>query len=453
MMYNIDNKIHGGIVMLDATKILENFEKYKEYTEDKIKLGIEKNRKGFAYITIKDKDGNLLNGKIKIKQKNHSFKFGANIFLLDQLETEEKNNLYKEYFKELFNMATLPFYWRDLEPERGKPRYSKDSINIYRRPAIDKCMEFCEENNIEPREHALAYEQFFPKWLYDAPVKEIKREYERRCKEISERYGDRINTIEVVNETWWEKGATAIYEEPDFIEYSFKTAKKYFSSNQLGINECSTVWDSDARASDRYYAQIEGALLKGIPIDAIGMQYHMFFKEEIYYDSTRRYYNPKHLYKTMDLYSRFNKPLQVSEVTIPCFSNAEENEKLQAEILRWLYSIWFSHENTEQINYWNIADGYAYTHFAEPGNMTSGENYYYGGLVRFDFTRKPSYYMLKDLIHNVWHTEEEKEFVNGDTSFKGFYGDYELEITVNNKIYNKEISLKKKGKMDFEIII
>lgn len=437
--------------MSDKTKLLEQFEKYKDYTEDRINLGIEKNRKGFAYITIKDEQGNLLNGKIKIKQKSHDFKFGANIFMIDQFESEEKNNLYKEYFKELFNMATLPFYWSDLEPERGKLRYAKDSVNIYRRPAIDKCMEFCDENNIEPREHALAYEHFFPQWLAGASVEEIKREYERRCKEISERYADKINTIEVSNETWWDKGITPIYEDPDFVEYVFKTARRYFPLNELGINEGFGIWNDNARTSDRYYMQIEGALLKGTPIDAIGLQYHMFHMKESYYDSTRRYYDPKHIYKIMDLYARFNKPLQVTEVTVPCYSDDEENENLQAEILKWLYSIWFSHENTEQIIYWNLVDGYAA--FAEPGDMAVGENYFYGGLVRFDFTRKPSYYMLKDLIHNVWHTQEEKELVNGRTCFKGFYGDYNLEISVNGQVYNKEISLKKNYENEFEIIV
>ena len=58
-------------------------------------------------------------------------------------------------------MATLPFYWNDLEPEKGKQRYEKDSPKIYRRPTIDLCIEYCEQNGIEPREHALAYDAFF----------------------------------------------------------------------------------------------------------------------------------------------------------------------------------------------------------------------------------------------------------------------------------------------------
>lgn len=92
--------------------------------------------------------------------------------MLDELETEEKNELYKKYFADVFNMATLPFYWDATEPEKGKTRYDKDSPKVYRRPAVDLCIEFCEKYEIEPREHALAYNGFFPKWLYDVSVEE-----------------------------------------------------------------------------------------------------------------------------------------------------------------------------------------------------------------------------------------------------------------------------------------
>ena len=39
----------------------------------------------------------------------------------------------------------------------------KNVTLIYRRPASDLCIEFCEANGIEPWEHALAYATFFPK--------------------------------------------------------------------------------------------------------------------------------------------------------------------------------------------------------------------------------------------------------------------------------------------------
>ena len=170
------------------------------------------------------------------------------------------------------------------------------------------------------------------------PIYLIKKKFEQRCAEISSRYGSDIRTIEVTNETWWAQGKTAIYNDPDFVEYSFKTVRKYFGANELSINEYTGVWEDNARTDDRYYMQIENALMKVAEIDTIGMQYHMFHRAEQEYEKTRKTYDPNHLRAIMDLYGRFNKPIQITEITIPAHSNKPEDEQLQAEIIRWLYS-------------------------------------------------------------------------------------------------------------------
>ena len=440
--------------MSERRKILELFEEQKEYLAEKINFGIEQYRKGYANISVKDSCGNPVPGaKITVNQKSHEFKFGANLFMLDELESDEKNEAYKRHFADIFNMATLPFYWDSIEPEKGKTRYDKGSSKLYRRPPIDLCIEYCEKHGIEPREHGLAYEHFFPEWLYNASVFELKKAYENRCKEISERYKDKIRTIEVTNEMEEENGRTAFYDEPDFVEWCFKCAEKYFPANQLVINDWTVLpWGDKCRVTDKYYSYIEANILKGARIDAIGMQYHMFYKLEDEYQSTRPFYNPEKLYNHMDLYSKFGKPLQVTEVTIPAYSNSEEDEALQAEIVEKLYSIWFSHPNMEQIMYWNLVDGYAA--YAPQGDMTAGENYYYGGLIRFDMTPKPAYNVLKNLIHKKWHTNETVlTGENGMASFKGFYGTYDVEIEIDGNKTVKEINLAKKNKNNFEIQI
>lgn len=440
--------------MSERRKILELFDEQKEYTDKKVSEGIEKYRKGEAEIRITDGDGNAVkDAEIRITQKSHEFKFGANIFMLDELETDQKNEEYKKRFTDLFNMATLPFYWDALEPERGKPRYSKDSTKVYRRPCPDLCVEFCEKHGIEPREHALAYDAFFPKWLYEATTDEIKRELQRRYSEIAERYADKIPTIEVTNEMEWLKGKTAFYDEPEFVEWCFKLAEKYFPDNQLVINEhTSSCWVDRCRATDKYYAYIEANMLKGARIDAIGMQYHLFNRREMEYENTRYTLNPENLYRHMDLYSNFGKPLQITEVTVPAYSWEKEDEEIQAEIIEKLYSIWFSHPNVEQIIYWNLVDGYAA--FAPQGDMTAGENYYYGGLLRFDMSPKPAYYKIKELVQQRWHTEEDIK-TNGDgvCRFRGFYGDYELEINVNNKSIKKVVTLSSKRDNKIEVVL
>ena len=449
--------------MNDRRKVLELFDEQEASWKQRSAEGIERYRKGNGRITVVDKEGNpVSNAKIKLTQTNHEFRFGANLFMLDELESEEKNEKYKKYFSDVFNMATLPFYWDALEPERGKPRYAKDSPKIYRRPSPDLCIEFCKKHGIEPREHALAYDSFFPQWLYDASVEEVKQELERRCAEISERYADKIPTIEVVNEMEWKNGKTSFYNEPDYIEWCFKTAEKYFPNNQLGINEFAGLsWEDRCRATDKYYAYIEANMLKGARIDAIGMQYHLFNKAELEYERTRLTLNPQNLYNHMDLYSNFGKPLQITEVTIPAYSWESEDEEIQAEIIEKLYSIWFSHPNVEQIIYWNLADGYA--HFWDPdpekikasqGDMTLGENYYYGGLLRFDLSPKPAYFKIKELLQKKWHTETEiVADKNGIAEFRGFFGEYDLEITANGKNVTKKICLSSKVDNAIRVIL
>jgi GH35 family endo-1,4-beta-xylanase len=185
-------------------------------------------------------------------------------------------------------------------------------------------------------------------------------------------------------------------------------------------------------------------MLKGARIDAIGMQYHLFNKpRETEYEKTRLLLNPENLYRHLDIFAHFGKPLQITEVTVPAYSWDEEDEEIQAEIIENLYSIWFSHPNVEQIIYWNLVDGYAA--WAPQGDMTAGENKYYGGLLRFDMSEKPAYKTLKKLINEDWHTEETIK-ANGNTAkFRGFYGDYELIVHADGKTIPVDFKLSKEA--------
>jgi GH35 family endo-1,4-beta-xylanase len=431
---------------MSRKEILEHLTKTYEAVKDRIDNGIEQNRKGDFKVTLKNTDGSAVSDvKLTLKQKKHAFRFGANIFMLDELETPEKNEIYKERFKSLFNMATLTFYWSATEPERGLLRYEKNSPPLYRRPATDLCMEFCRENGIEPREHGLAYGSqvhAFPTWVKSTTSEEEKQLLEKRFGEISERYADEIRTIEVTNEMGKFVAQSNFYFEEDYLPFCYKLAEKYFPNNQIGINEDSgTVWHSTDGKWARYYMTIEKLLQMGCRVDAIGMQYHMFYRLEEEMKRTKHFYNLRHLLWILDTYATLDKPIQITEITIPAYSWETEDEQIQAEILEKLYRLWFSHPAVEQIIYWNLVDGYA--HAAEPGDMTAGENYYHGALLRFDGSEKPAYKCLKDLIHKEWHTEESGECGERDFAFRGFYGEYEASITVDGRTHTLPFSLKK----------
>lgn len=445
--------------MTRRDNVLKNFLRYEEETEHREKHGIELYRKGFGRITVKDRNGNVLTGlKIRAKLKKHEFLHGANIFMLDEFQSDKNNERYREAFKNCFNEATVPIYWDGLEPEDGKPRFSKDSPKVYRRPPMDLCVEFCEENNITPKAHCLTYVNFNPKWLNEYDLTALRRRIDCRYKELAERYAERIPGWEVINETLCmgstlNRDKTPYYLEDRLVEESFEVGHKYFPYNELIINEASHIWEPALKQfsynrSD-YYQLIERSMRNGARIDCVGMQFHAFTKYDdndgIYAGSL---YNPRNIYRVLDCYAKLGKPIQITEITIPAYRDTAEDYALQAEILERLYRIWFSHPAVEAAIYWNLPDGYAA--FAPMGDMTSGENRYRGGLLDFNLNPKPAYDVLKNLFQNEWTTDTVCETnADGEAKFQGFYGEY--EVTVGG--LKTTVKLSPKFANEFDIVL
>jgi GH35 family endo-1,4-beta-xylanase len=331
-------------------------------------------------------------------------------------------------------------------------------VKNYRRPAPDLCLEYCKEHGIEPKLHCLVYDQWSPKWLPE-DAQEIKRLLDQRIAQIAERYRDEIPSMEVINETQCsyvtgkdDRKSTPFFLEPDIIEWSFDHARKYLPANKPIINEATGhVWGNRYKYTrSAYYLQIQRALEKGATIDSIGFQYHQFHKREDEAGQATFLLDPKRLYEVMDTYARLNLPMQVTEVTASAYSWEEEDEYVQAEMLRNLYRIWFSHPNMEAIVYWNMVDGYAA--YAKPGDMTNGENKYHGGLLRFDMSKKPAWEVLDQLINHDWHTSQQLS-CSGTAEVKGFYGTYTLTATANGKEVTKTIHLKKGNPNQFTVVL
>ena len=161
------------------------------------------------------------------------------------------------------------------------------------------------------------------------------------------------------------------------------------------------------------------------------------------------FYDPQQLYRVFDQYAKLGKNLQITEMTIPAYSDSPEDEAVQAELIEKLYTVFFSHPAMEAIIYWNIVDGYAHVWDPEKiagsqGDMTLGENVYYGGLMRFDLSKKPAYDVIRRLFNEKWHTEATAVTdAEGNARFRGFFGDYGLEIELPDRTVTESISLRK----------
>ena len=435
---------------LDRGATMALFDAHRDETEARVSAGIEQNRKGDFSLRIAAADGRPFDrAHVRIKQLKHDFKYGANLFLLGEIGDERREAIYEEAYRRAFNCATLAFYWNDLEPEQGKPRYGIDAPKLYRRPPTDLCVDWCVRHGIYPKVHCLYYPKYQPDWVKSSVARE-KELLEKRFRELSERYASRVPMWEVTNECFlngaWEP---ALYLDPDMIEWVYKLAARYFPNNKLISND--DFWHRARNflgTRSDYYLMVENALLKGCRVDGVGLQLHLFKPAKTFAADTRYILDPRRMFGILDTFARLNRPLQMTELTIPAYSANARDEALQAELLRTLYSIWFSHPAMEAIIYWNVVDGYA---AGERGDMTSRQNAYYGGLLRYDMTPKPVYEMINELFGRTWHTEFERD--SGSTcAFRGFYGTYRVGVTVNGRDVVREIRFSR-GAESAEIMV
>lgn len=437
---------------------LKYFEEQNEYMSREVTYGIETYRKANAMLRFEDKKGSPVNDvEFNAKLINHEFDFGCNMFLLDEFETEEKNRIYRKKFKEVFNYATIPFYWKDLEPEKGKPRFDKNSPKIYRRPAPDLCVEYCRENNIKMKGHCLSYDGFSPAWIAKDKKTYIKQ-LEKHFREISERYSEDINDWDITNETFnWHPSysVSPLYRDKKYMDICYDLADKYFHFNKKIVNECFGIWYGNGfnYFESPFYLQLENMKLKGLKYDALGFQMHQFVTRDHEEKFAKNRYNPKYVYDVLNTFSNLDKDIQLSEVTISSYTHDKEDMDMQAEILKNIYRIWFSHKNVSSIIYWNMADGYTYNPNG-PGvfDMKTGENQYAGGLLKPDLSEKPAFTALKNLVKKEWYTEGTFQCIKNtnNATFRGFKGDYEINFVHNGRHYKKIFKLTDTDFDDFD---
>ncbi|MGE9289780.1 MAG: endo-1,4-beta-xylanase [Puniceicoccales bacterium] len=417
--------------------------------EHRIKTGTEENRKGWGRIELVDSEGSPVEAaSVSLKQVKHEFHFGCNAFLLDQLPEAGKNAQYRELFSDLFNLAVVPFYWCDLEPEEGQLRFTKDSRPIYRRPPPDLVLDFCKEHNMTPKGHPLLWHLFRPEWL---PHDEagMRRHIHRRFQQIAERYADRIPIWDVCNEA-----QTLTVNEPsahipeDHVEFAFELAERYFPNCIRTYND-DRIWYRYSKTYTPVYLLARYLLERGYKMDALGLQFHMFDGTLPFAD---QYLSPVNLFDCFDLYDRLNIPVNISEISIISSHELGDGDAFQDIVTEKLYRLWFSHHALNGIVWWNLVDSTAA--YAPLGNESVGENKYRAGLVNYDMTPKPAYKTLKRLIHEEWQTHPKLEYTQGaPNQFRGFYGDYEVTVKTNQGTSTHNITLSNQALNQFKLTV
>jgi len=385
---------------------------------------IRQHRMARATLTLTHQGRPVVGQEIILAQKKHRFLFGTNwgestIPLVNgeltgrEKELAERRN---EYFFNLFNQATLPFYWARFEPQRGHPDTAR----------IMKAARWYAEHGCALKGHPLCWHTLTVDWLLKMNNEEILKAQLARIQRDVTDFAGVIETWDVVNEAVimpifdkYDNGITRLCKQMGrigLIRAMFEAAH--------AANPKATLILNDFDISPAYDLLVEECLAAGIQIDIIGIQSHMH----------QGYWGVEKTLEVLSRFERFHLPIQFSETTIVSghlmppeivdlndyqveeWPSTPEGEERQAEEVVTHYKTLLSHPLVTGITWWDLTDG---------GWLNAP-----AGLLRRDQSPKPAYHALLRLVKGEWWLAPTRMVTDsaGRVAFDGFLGEYELSL-------------------------
>lgn len=390
-------------------------------------------RIGEVSITVRDGDGRpVADQDVVVAQRRHAFGFGNIGFDLiplangetalrpEEVETFGGASLdtlshLADLWLDLFNTATLPFYWGRFELERGKP----DTQRLLR------TAEWFTERGVALKGHPLLWHTVTAPWLRDLPTREVEQVQRERIRRDVADFAGLIDTWDAINEAVImpvfdkdDNGITRLCRDIGRIA----TVRLAFDEARA-TNPRATLLLNDFDMSTAYECLIEGVLEAGIEIDVLGLQSHMH----------QGYWGEEKTLAVLERFSRYGLPIHFTETTllsghlmppeiedlndyrIPDWPSTPEGEGRQADEVVRHYRTLASHPAVQAVTYWGLSDDGAW--LGAPG-----------GFVRADGTPKPSYDALHGLVKGDWWLAPTTMRTDdaGRVRVRGWFGDYEV---------------------------
>ena len=321
--------------------------------------------------------------KIAQQASRPDFLFGSNFF-----GYQPDNTQYNEQFSQLFNFATIPFYWKSFEQEKGKKAFSQRDSKI----------EWLGKHNITAKGHPLVYfhKAGTPNWLKDQPYSEVKQEIYKHVLETTAYYQDRIPYYDIINEANNIPWANELkYNSEQFLELTqiaaTASAEGYPEVKRI-INHCCAWGENVAYGKppqDSPYQYLKKCLTRDIPFEIIGLQ--VYYPDQDMFEINR----------LLERYSNLGKPIHITELGVSSANTIDEasqlkeprglwhkpwSETIQADWIEQFYTICYSKPYIKAISWWD---------FADKGNFWA-----HGGLLDSNMQPKQSFYRLSRLIRS-----------------------------------------------------
>ncbi len=379
---------------------------------------IEQLRRAPLKVQVVDAQGRPIRGAaVHVGQQRHAFGFGNILNPTAFMLAGKDGRKYREIFAEHFNKTTFEsgFRWQNwYRPAR------MGTLGEYQ-GLLDRMIRFCGRNDVAVRGHYLAWapltqESYKPTDYKQHPEK-LWPELSAHIDEMLAFTDGRLAEWDAVNHIigWGDTMATVAGSDEIYARIIRHARSK--TDVPLWVNE-GQVLPGGSRVED-YEKMIRFLVDHDAAPDGIGFMGH--FK-----NSTLT--SIEGLWEVYGRFAKFGVPLQLTE-----FDVDTRDEQLQADYLRDVMTISFSHRSFNAIVMWGYWEG---RHWRPDA-----------ALWRKDWSIKPAGKMWKELVFTTWWTDEKHTTdAAGVCEVSAFLGDYEIVVKHAGRELTSNATVDKSGR-------
>ena len=294
-----------------------------------------------------------------------------------------------------FNMmqAEDVMKWSTIRPDRQTFNFTLG----------DQVVDFAQAHDMKVRGHTLVWGRHNPEWLNGADynpgmLSELLRDH---ITKVVQHYRGKVFAWDVVNEALDENGelrSSIWYDRPGiglagkgnaYIEQAFRWAHAADPDVLLFYNDAEG--EAVNHKSDAIYAIVKDFKRRGVPIDGIGLQMHIFDLQP----------DVASIAANIDRFTALGVQVHITELDVALPTDTSGNLRIpsdllkQAEIYRQIAATCLSHRGCTALQTWGFTDKYSWIRSFFRGNK--------GSALLFDnkYNPKPAYRALNQTFEAV----------------------------------------------------
>jgi GH35 family endo-1,4-beta-xylanase len=377
---------------------------------------IERMRKGELTIQVVGGDGTPVRGaEVEVKMRRHAFGFGSAVTAqMLSIDTEDAQR-YRETVGENYNKVVFEndLKWQPWDVSKSNTHSS------FRQQWLDAALAWLKERDIEVRGHYVTWAPLDKaNAKYVGHPEELRRDLWAHMEEKLPAVGTRVGEWDAVNHiVGWGQTFASVCGGPQIYADIIKHSRELAPHAELWVNEGQVLPGGGRR---RAYEHVIRFLMEhDAAPDGIGFMGHF---------GGSSLTPPEELYEVFERFAELIPNLQLTELDV----QVGTDEELQADYLRDVMTVAFSHPAMQAIVMWGFWEG---RHWKPDA-----------ALYRRDWSPKPAGEVWKELVFSQWWTDEKGNTDNaGRFRTRGFLGDYEIVVTAADKTRSQRVTLERGG--------